>query len=78
MLKEVAESLGHKFVTAHSSMGSEDFSYYLHETNGLYFQIGSGDGTERFLHNPHYDMDESCMTVGFECMLGMYNRLTEN
>jgi len=78
LLKEVAESLGYAFATGRSSMGSEDFSYYLHETDGLYFHIGSGDGTERFLHNPHYDMDEKCMTVGFECMLGMYNKLIEN
>ena len=74
-LRRTAEELGYTFTESHSSMGSEDFAYYLQVCDGCYFHIGSGDGVERYLHNPHYDMDESCMTVGLGCMLGMYNKL---
>ena len=75
LLKNAADKLGWKFEESESSMGSEDFSYYLQVCDGCYFHIGSGDGVERMLHNPHYDMDERCMVTGFECMLGMYNEL---
>ena len=40
-----------------------------------YFHIGSGDKVERYLHNPHYDMDEKCLETGLSCFLAMYNRL---
>lgn len=75
LLKETASELGYEFCEDHSSMGSEDFSYYLQVCDGCYFHIGSGDGVERFLHNPRYDMDERCLTVGFECFLTMYQKL---
>lgn len=77
LLKAAAEELGYDFQYGEASMGSEDFSYYLQVCDGCYFHIGSGDGVERFLHNPYYDMDEKCMQVGFECMLSMYYKLTQ-
>lgn len=76
LVRESAKELGWAFAPGKSSMGSEDFSYYLQVCDGCYFHIGSGDGEERFLHNPHFDMDETCMTVGFECFLTMYHKLT--
>lgn len=76
LLQEAAAELGYEFRYDSSSMGSEDFAYYLQVCDGCYFHIGSGDGVERFLHNPHFDMDERCMEVGFACFLTMYQKLT--
>ena len=75
LLKKTADRLGWQYITHTASMGSEDFSYYLQVCDGCYFHVGSGDGVERFLHNPHFDIDEKCMVTGFECLLGMYNQL---
>ena len=76
LVRQAVGELGYTFTEAESSMGSEDFSYYLQVCDGAYFHIGSGDGVERFLHNPHYDMDESCLQVGLACMLALYNKVT--
>jgi IAA-amino acid hydrolase len=46
--------------------GSEDFSYLLEKAPGCYFLLGvhaPGD-TQRFLHSPHLDIDESALPVG--------------
>jgi amidohydrolase len=46
--------------------GSEDFSYFLQRAPGCYFLLGvHKPGTpRRFLHSPHFDMDESALPVG--------------
>ncbi len=75
LAEEAALGLGCEFRIDESSMGSEDFSYYLEVCDGCYFHIGSGDKVERYLHNPHYDMDEKCLETGLSCFLAMYNRL---
>ncbi|MFA5983625.1 MAG: M20 aminoacylase family protein [Methylococcaceae bacterium] len=47
------------------SMGSEDFAFMLQEKPGCYIWIGNGP-TEGgcLLHNPHYDFNDSILTVG--------------
>jgi len=46
--------------------GSEDFSFFLQKAPGCYFLLGvhTPGGPRRFLHSPHFDMDESALPVG--------------
>ena len=44
-----------------SSMGGEDFAYYLQKIPGAYFRIGSYDGNSRDIHISDFDVDEECI-----------------
>ena len=45
-----------------TSMGSEDFSYFLQEKPGAYAYIGNGDSAS--LHNPSYDFNDEVLPIG--------------
>ena len=47
------------------SLGAEDFGCFSEIAPGAMFALGCGiDGSERLLHNPHFDLDEGCLPVG--------------
>ncbi len=50
----------------HPSMGSEDFSYYLHEIPGCYVRFGARVDEDTYvpLHSPAFDIDEAVLRVG--------------
>lgn len=50
----------------HPSMGSEDFSYYLHETAGCYVRFGARIKDQEYipLHSPAFDINEEVLKVG--------------
>lgn len=50
----------------HPSMGSEDFSYYLHEAPGCFVRFGARrpDQEPIALHNPAFDIDEDALRIG--------------
>lgn len=49
------------------SMGSEDFSFMLHEKPGCYVWLGNGKGTDGcMLHNPHYDFNDRALPIGVQ------------
>lgn len=46
------------------SLGAEDFAYYLQQTKGNFFYVGSHDGTEHTAyphHHPKFDFDEQAL-----------------
>ena len=49
-----------------SSMGGEDFAYYLEEIPGAYFRIGSFDGKIRDIHTNDFDINEECMATAIK------------
>ena len=49
-----------------SSMGGEDFAYYLEEIPGAYFRIGCSDGKTRDIHTNDFDIDEKCMATAIK------------
>jgi len=51
-----------------TSMGGEDFSYYLDHCPGAYFRIGSYDGNVKDLHTPHFDINEECIFTGIKVL----------
>jgi hippurate hydrolase len=50
----------------HPSMGSEDFSYYLHEIPGCYVRFGARIQEREYipLHSPEFDINEQVLKVG--------------
>ncbi len=50
----------------HPSMGSEDFSYYLHEIPGCFVRLGCRRSEQGYipLHSPAFDIDEEVLKVG--------------
>lgn len=50
----------------HPSMGSEDFSYYLHKIPGCYVRFGARPEEQEYipLHSPAFDVNEQVLKVG--------------
>lgn len=64
-----AEILGKDkiIVQAKPSLGADDFSYFCHESRGLYYMIGTGleDGKTSYpIHSEFFNPDEECIRVG--------------
>ena len=49
-----------------SSMGGEDFAYYLEKIPGAYFRIGCNDGKTRDIHTNNFNLDERCMATAIK------------
>jgi len=49
-----------------SSMGGEDFAYYLEKIPGAYFRIGSNDGKTRDIHTNDFNLDERCIATAIK------------
>ena len=49
-----------------SSMGGEDFAYYLEKIPGAYFRIGCNDGKTRDIHTNDFNLDEQCMATAIK------------
>jgi len=48
----------------HSSMGAEDFAFYLEHAPGAMFRLGLGDCPA--IHTPSFDFDDRALAVGVE------------
>jgi amidohydrolase len=63
------------------TMGGEDFSAFLHRVPGCFIAIGSRN-RERGLvhghHHPRFDVDERCLEIGAEVLLGTARRYLES
>ena len=47
------------------SLGGEDFALYVNEVPGCMFRLGcAGNDDWPPLHSPHFDIDETCLSVG--------------
>ena len=54
------------YMMKESSMGGEDFAYYLEKIPGAYFRIGCFDGKTRDIHTNDFDIDEQCMATAIK------------
>ncbi|KAA8956611.1 M20 family metallopeptidase [Mycobacterium sp.] len=55
------------------SGGGEDFSWYLEEIPGAMARLGvwSGQGPQRDLHQPNFDLDERALAIGVRVMVNV-------
>jgi len=52
-------------------MGSEDFSFFLQERPGAFFNVGTRNEERGIVwdhHHPRFDLDEDGLAVGIEVM----------
>ena len=63
LIKSSSNAIGDKntIILEESSMGGEDFAYYLERIPGSYYRIGCYDGCANDVHTPNFDVDESCI-----------------
>lgn len=68
--KAAGEILGDDKITIleKSSLGGEDFSYYLEKIPGFYFRLGCYNGKASDLHCAHFDVDENCIFTGISVL----------
>jgi metal-dependent amidase/aminoacylase/carboxypeptidase family protein len=46
-------------------MGAEDFAFFCEAAPGAMFRLGCAiEGERREVHNPRFDLDESCLPIG--------------
>lgn len=79
-----ATSGGTDFITdfeeAETSMGGEDFAYYLEEIPGAFFNIGTKNetlGTDYPHHHPKFNIDEEGLKAGVESYLRLITGFRE-
>jgi amidohydrolase len=55
------------------TMGGEDFSFYLRQSQGCFFALGVGREGAAPIHNPKFDFNEDVMLLGLEthCRVGL-------
>ena len=51
-----------------SSMGGEDFAYYLEHIPGSYYRIGCFDGSSTDVHTPTFDIDDACVPTAVKVL----------
>ena len=75
ILKSSAQALGDENVEILdvSSMGGEDFAYYLEKVPGAYFRIGSYDGYVDDIHTSDFNVDEKCIFAGIKAFVSIVN-----
>ena len=68
IISSAIKSLGKENVIMmeESSMGGEDFAYYLEKIPGAYFRIGCSDGKKRDIHTNDFNLDENCMATAIK------------
>jgi len=74
MVRQVAvETVGEeKVVDGEPIMAAEDFSYFLEERPGCFFNVGSMNEEKGLIwthHHPKFDFDEEALGVGIETMV---------
>ena len=53
-------------IMENSSMGGEDFAYFLEVIPGAYFRIGCFDGKTRDIHTNDFNIDENCIKTAIK------------
>lgn len=75
-----AEVVGQENVVEMRTLGSEDFSEYLHLVPGCYFFVGSRNEAKGFVHphhSPRFDVDEAVLPIGVEMLAGVARRFLD-
>ena len=70
LIEAANKSLGNENVVImdQSSMGGEDFAYYLEHIPGSYYRIGCFDGTATDVHTPTFDIDDECLPTAIKVL----------
>ena len=75
LIQAAEQSLGIKHIEfmKESSMGGEDFAYYLKHIPGSYYRIGCFDGASTDVHTPTFDVDDACVPTAVKVLVEAVN-----
>lgn len=62
----------------HPSMGAEDFSFFLNEAPGAFYNLGCGNrarGITSAVHSRDFDIDENCLAIGVYLDIAVIEKL---
>jgi len=70
LIQAAEESIGIENIEfmKESSMGGEDFAYYLEHIPGSYYRIGSFDGHSTDVHTSTFDIDDNCIPTAVKVL----------
>ena len=70
LIEAAKQSIGVKNVELmkESSMGGEDFAYYLEHIPGSYYRIGCFDGFSTDVHTPNFDIEDACIPTAVKVL----------
>ena len=70
LIQAAEQSIGieHIEFMKESSMGGEDFAYYLKHIPGSYYRIGCFDGGSTDVHTPTFDVDDACVPTAVKVL----------
>jgi amidohydrolase len=81
LVRRAAEDMGYPWKTTEPKLGGEDFSYYLLEKPGSFFDIGMADPehVEEAAphHNCRFQLDERGLAIALEMELAVYLKAIE-
>jgi len=82
VVRQVTEQLFPKFIfdEHYRSMGSEDMAFFLDQTPGCLFFVGSANSEKGFVfshHHPKFDFDETVLPIAAALMAATAIRLTK-
>ena len=79
VMKAASQVVGEGAGVPYLSMGGEDFSYYLQETPGCFFFVGSSPDDRDVFNTPHhcshFDIDENALLVGSSIFVNLVEDL---
>lgn len=80
VIVDTANRLGYQTIEESTSLGGEDFAYFLMEKPGAYFHVGMADPERPITSSPHHNcnfqLDERGLKIALEMELALYLNLT--
>lgn len=80
-IMDTAVQMDYNAVEKPTTLGGEDFAYYLLEKPGAYFHVGMADPERPITSSPHHNcnfqLDERGLRIGLEMELALYLKLTK-
>lgn len=81
LVRQAAEAMGYSWKTDEPGLGGEDFSYYLLEKPGSFFNVGMADPEHVSEAAPHHNclfqLDERGLKIALEMELAVYLKSVE-
>lgn len=80
LIQSAVESIGYNVIEKPTSLGGEDFAYYVMEKPGAFFHVGMADPERPITSTPHHNgcfqLDERGLRIALETELAVYLKAT--
>lgn len=77
MVEGVAKELGYNIMHDNvGERGSDDFTYFTHNTKATFFNIGAGE-KHAPIHTPKFDFDDNLIRDGIDIICSVYQRIQQ-